>query len=53
MTKPSFQRIIKHLQSCIDDAQSMQLKMLEHLLSMALIQAYDEKDEFEKDHEQG
>ncbi|QWG17955.1 hypothetical protein KMZ68_23885 [Bradyrhizobium sediminis] len=49
MTEPSLDRIIERLQSCIDDSRDMQLKMLERILSIALLQAHDDKDESDDD----
>lgn len=45
MTEPSLDRIIEQLQFCIVDAKALQLKMLEQILSIALLQAQEEKDE--------
>ena len=47
MTEPSLDTIIERLQFCINDAKALQLKMLERLLSIALLQAHDDKDESE------
>jgi hypothetical protein len=49
VTEPSLDRIIEHLQFCIVDAKAMQLKMLERILSIALLQAHEDKDESEDD----
>lgn len=49
MTEPSLDRIIEQLQFCIVDAKALQLKMLERILSIALLQAYDDKDESDDD----
>ena len=49
MTEPSLDRIIEHLQLCIVDARALQLKMLERLLSMALLQAHEDSGETEDD----
>lgn len=43
MTQPSLDKIIELLQSCIVDAKALQLKMLERLLSIALLEAYESK----------
>ncbi len=51
MTEPSLDRIIEQLQFCIVDAKALQRKMLERILSIALLQAYDDKDESEDDDE--
>ena len=44
VTEPSLDRIIAQLQLCIVDARALQLKMLERLLSIALLEAYDNRD---------
>ena len=44
VTEPSLDRIIEHLQFCIVDARALQLKMLERLLSIALLEALEAKD---------
>jgi hypothetical protein len=44
LTEPSLDIIIERLQSCIMDAKTLQLKMLERILSMALLQANDDKE---------
>jgi hypothetical protein len=44
VTEPSLDRIIEHLQFCIVDARALQLKMLERLLSIALLEAIEAKD---------
>jgi hypothetical protein len=49
VTEPSLDNIIEQLQFCIGDAKAMQLKMLERILSIALLQAYEDKDESEND----
>jgi hypothetical protein len=49
VTEPSLERIIERLQLCIVDAKASQLKMLESLLSIALLQAYEDKDEAESE----
>jgi hypothetical protein len=49
VTQPSLDTIIEQLQSCMVDARSLQLKMLEQLLSMAVLQARDDQKEFEED----
>jgi hypothetical protein len=41
VTEPSLDRIIEQLQLCIVDARSLQLKMLERILSIALLEAYE------------
>jgi hypothetical protein len=47
VTEPSLDRIIGHLQFCIADAKALQLKMLERILSIALLLAHEDKDESE------
>jgi hypothetical protein len=47
VTEPSLDGIIERLQFCIVDAKALQVKMLERLLSIALLQAHDDKDESE------
>ena len=41
MNEPSLDRIIEQLQFCIVDARALQLKMLERILSIALLEAYE------------
>ena len=43
MNQPSLDRIIEQLQFCIVDAKALQLKMLERILSIALLEAYESK----------
>jgi len=43
VTEPSLERIIENLQFCIVDARAMQLKMLERILSIALLEAYESR----------
>ena len=43
MTQPPLDRIIEQIQSCIVDAKDLQLKMLERVLSIALLEAYENK----------
>ena len=43
MTEPSLDGIIARLQSCIVDAKALQLKMLERILSIALLEAHEIK----------
>ena len=43
MTQPSLDKIIEQLQFCIVDAKALQLKMLEQILSIALLEAYEIK----------
>jgi len=44
VTQPSLDKIIEQLQTCIVDAKALQLKMLERILSIALLEAYESKD---------
>jgi len=44
VTQPSLDKIIEQLQFCIVDAKALQLKMLERLLSIALLEAYETKE---------
>ena len=44
VTEPSLERIIERLQFCIVDARTLELKILEHLLSMALLEAIEAKN---------
>ena len=48
MTKPSLDRTIAQLQLCIVDARALQLKMLERLLSIALLEAYELREKSDK-----
>jgi hypothetical protein len=43
VNEPSLDRIIEQLQFCIVDARTLQLKMLERILSIALLEAYEIK----------
>jgi hypothetical protein len=44
VTEPSLDKILEYLQFCIVNARAMQLKMLERLLSIALLEAIEAKD---------
>jgi len=44
VTEPSLDRIIEQLQFCIADARALHLEMLERLLSIALLEAIENKD---------
>jgi hypothetical protein len=44
VTQPSLDRIIEQLQFCIVDARALQLKMLERILSIALLEAYESRE---------
>jgi hypothetical protein len=48
VTEPSLDGIIEQLQLCIVDARTLQLKMLERLLSIALLEALEGKDKSKK-----
>jgi hypothetical protein len=45
VTQTSLDRIIEQIQLCIVDAKALQLKMLERILSIALLEAYDSREE--------
>jgi hypothetical protein len=49
VTEPSLDRIIGHLQFGLADAKALQLKMLERILSIALLLAHEDKDQSEDD----
>ena len=49
MTESSLDAIIERLQFCIVDARALQLPILERVLSIALLQAHEDKDESEDD----
>ena len=51
MTQSSLDKIIELLQFCIVDAKALQLKMLERLLSIALLEAYESKDKSGNGHD--
>ena len=53
MTEPSLERIIENLQFCIVDARALQLKMLERILSIALLEAYESRDKSTNRHDIG
>ena len=44
MTDSVLEAIIEQLQSCIVNARALKLGMLEHILSIALLEAYDARD---------
>jgi hypothetical protein len=52
VTEPSPERIIEHLQFCIVDARALQLKMLERLLSMALLEAIEARDKYKNERDE-
>jgi hypothetical protein len=51
VTEPSLERIIENLQFCIVDARALQLKMLERILSIALLDAYESRGKYGDKHE--
>lgn len=53
MTQPSLDKIIEQLQFCIVDAKALQLKMLERILSIALLEAYEIKQKSSNGHGNG
>ena len=50
MTEPSLEEIIERLQFCIVDARELQLKMLERILSIALLEAPESRGKPEENH---
>jgi hypothetical protein len=44
VSEPSIDKIIERLQFCIVDARAMQLKMLERILSISLLEAHELKE---------
>ena len=55
MNDPSLDQIIERLQLCIISARDMQLKVLERVLSIALLEAYETRiirSEAEDDNDQ-
>ena len=53
VTKPSLDRIIEQLQLCIVDARALQLKMLERILSIALLEAHETKEKTGEKYDNG
>ena len=53
MTQPSLDKLIEQLQFCIVQAKVLQLKMLERILSIALLEAYESKDKSDDGHADG
>lgn len=45
VTRPSLDRIIEQIQLCIVDAKALQLKMLESILSIALLEAHENREQ--------
>jgi len=43
VTEPALDTIVERLQLCIVDARALQLKMLERILSIALLEAHESK----------
>jgi len=52
VTEPSLDRIIERLQFCIVDARALQLKVLERVLSMALLEATEAKDKYKNERDE-
>jgi hypothetical protein len=50
VNEPSIDKIIERLQFCIVDARELQLKMLERILSISLLEAHElrEKNGFRR-----
>ena len=48
MTDPVLEAIIDQLQTCIIDARALKLDMLEHILSIALLEAYTARQKFDQ-----
>ena len=48
MTEPLLDTIVERLQLCIVDARALQLKMLERILSIALLEAYETREKSRK-----
>jgi hypothetical protein len=44
VSEPSIDKIIERLQFCIVDARALQLKMLERVLSISLLEAHELKE---------
>jgi hypothetical protein len=53
VTEASLDAIIARLQSCIVDAKALQLKMLERILSIALLEAYENRDKSQRENKTG
>jgi hypothetical protein len=53
VTQPSLDKIIEQLQFCIVDAKALQLKMLERILSIALLEAYECREKYRSGNENG
>jgi len=48
VTEPTIDQIIERLQFCIVDARALQLKMLERILSISLLEAHELRENKEK-----
>jgi hypothetical protein len=48
VTDPVIEAIIEQLQACIINARALKLDMLEHILSIALLEAYEARQEFRR-----
>jgi hypothetical protein len=44
VSEPSIDKIIERLQFCIVEARALQLKMLERILSISLLEAHELKE---------
>jgi hypothetical protein len=53
VTRPSLDRIIDQIQLCIVDAKALQLKMLERILSIALLEAHENRESSGNGHDSG
>ena len=53
MNETSIDGIIARLQSCIVDAKALQLKMLERILSIALLEAHETKEKTGEKYDNG
>jgi hypothetical protein len=52
VTDPVLAAIIDQLQSCIINARALKLEMLEHILSIALLEAYDARGKSGNGHDE-
>jgi hypothetical protein len=53
VTQPSLETIIEQIQFCIVDAKALQLKVLERILSIALLEAYETREKSGAGHDSG
>jgi hypothetical protein len=53
VSEPSIDKIIERLQFCIVDARAMQLKMLERVLSISLLEAHELREKSGKERSNG